>query len=339
MMGLLALFLGAMRACLVSRSDLVLENLLRRQQLAVALRPRSRPCLRSRDKLFWVLIRRLRADWRRHLHLVRPETVIRWHRRGWQLLWRWRSRTRLGRPRLSAGVRALIASMSRENPLWGAERIRGELLKLGLSVSNRSVRRYRWRGRPRSPSPTWRAFLANHRPRLWAADFFVAHTLTFKALYVLFFIAHGRRELAHFAVTSHPTAAWAWRRFIEATPWGTSPRYLIRDRDAAYGADSRERARRLGAETILTPIWAPRANAIAQRMVGTFRREFLDHLVAVNERHLRSVLGEFVRYYNRDRPHRALRLETPHARARTATGTVRVRPILGGLHHDYGRAA
>jgi transposase InsO family protein len=232
-----------------------------------------------------------------------------------------------------------ITGIAADNRLWGAERIRGELLKLGIIVSNRTIRRYRWRGRPRPPSPTWRAFLANHRPRIWAADFFTVRTSTFNALYVLFFIAHGRRGLAHFAVTSHPTAAWAWRRFIEATPWGTSPRHLIRDRDAAYGADSRERARRLGAETILTPIWAPRANAIAQRMVGSFRRECLDHLVAVNERHLRSVLGEFVRYYNRDRPHRTLSLENPHARARTATGTVRVRPILGGLHHVYERAA
>jgi transposase InsO family protein len=229
--------------------------------------------------------------------------------------------------------------MSRENPLWGSERIRGELLKLGLIVSNRSIRRYRWRGRPRSPSPSWRAFLANHRPQIWAADSFVVRTLTFKALYVLFFIAHGRRELAHFAVTSHPTAAWAWRRFIEATPWGASPRYLIRDRDAAFGADSRERARRLGTETILTPVRAPRANAIAERMVRTFRRECPDHLVAVNERHLRPALGGFVRYYNRDRPHRTLGLETPHSTARPARGTVRARPILGGLHHVSERAA
>jgi transposase len=207
-----------------------------------------------------VLIRRLRADWRRHLLLVGPDTVLRWHRAGWKLRWRLKSRARLGRPRLSAEVRALIASMSRENPLWGSERIRGELLKLGLVVSNRSLRRYRRRGHPRPPSPTWRAFPVNHRPRIWAADFIVVHTLTFKALYVLSFIAHGRRELAHFAATSHPTAARVWRQFIEATPWGASPGHLIRDRDAAYGADFGERAMRLGTETVLTPVRAPRAN-------------------------------------------------------------------------------
>jgi hypothetical protein len=151
------------------------------------------------------------------------DPVVFWKLQLVLFFWRWRSRTRLGRPRLSAEVRALIASISRENPLWGTERIRGELLKLGLVVSNRSIRPYRWRGHPRPPSPTWRAFLANHRPRIWAADFFVVHTLTFRTLHVLFFIAHGRRELAHFAVMSHPTAAWVWRQYIEATP-GERPR-------------------------------------------------------------------------------------------------------------------
>src|SRR5262245_19810453 len=204
MMRLLAISFCALRASVSSRADLVLENLLLRQQLAVALRSPRRPRLRKRDKLFWVLVRRLRVDWRRHLLLVRPETVVRWHRQGWKLFWCWKSRTRLGRPRLGSEVRGLIAEMSRENPLWGCERIRGELLKLGLSISNRSIRRYRWRGRPRSPSQSWRAFLVNHRPRLWAADFFTAQTLTFRTLYVLFFIAHRRRELAHFAVTTHP---------------------------------------------------------------------------------------------------------------------------------------
>src|SRR5262249_9105357 len=155
--------------------------------------------------------------------------------------------------------------------------------------------------------------------------------LTFKALYVRFFIAHGRRELAHLAVTSHPTAAWVWRQFVEATPWGASPRYLIRDRDAAYGADFGERARRLGAEPALAPIRAPRAKAVAERMVRTFRRECLDHLLVLNERHLRSVLGECVRSYNRDRPHRTLRLETPQPTAHPPAGTVRARPVLGGL--------
>ena len=247
-----------------SRPTWPLENLLLRHQLAVLTRPtRKRPRLRRRDKLFWVLARRLRRRWRRHLVLVRPETVIRWHRQGWRLFWRWRSRPRLGGPRLSAEVRELIATMARDNPRWGSERIRGELLKLGIAVSKRSIQRYRRRGPARPPSQTWRTFLANHARAIWAADLFTVQTLTFRTLYVLLFIAHGRRELVHLNVTAHPTAAWVWRQLVEATAWGRRPRYLLRDRDAVYGGDFAERAAALGIETLLAPVRAPRAKGDA----------------------------------------------------------------------------
>jgi putative transposase len=191
-------------------------------------------------------------------------------------------------------VRELIATMARENPRWGTERIRGELLKLGSVARNRSIRRYRRRGPVRPPSQTWRAFLANHPPQIWAADLFTVQTLTCKTPYVLLFVAHSRRELVHWNVIASPTAAWVWRQVIEATPWGRRPRYLVRDRDASYGGDFGRRAKRLRIEPLLTPIRAPRANAIAERPVGTFRRECLDHLIVLNEPHLRSVLREFV---------------------------------------------
>jgi transposase InsO family protein len=229
--------------------------------------------------------------------------------------------------------------MSRENRLWGTERIRGELLKLGMIVSNRSIRRYRWRGPARSPSQTWRTFLANHAYHLWAADLFTVTTLTFKTLYVLVFIAHGRRELVHVNVTANPTAAWVWRQLIEATPWGTRPRHLLRDRDAVYGHDFRQRAKRIGIDTIATPVRSPRANAIAERVIGTLRRECLDYMIVLDEQHLRSVLGEYVGYYNEDRPHRTLGLQTPELRPRPTTGWIRSRPVLHGLHHVYKRAA
>jgi putative transposase len=337
---LLILLLGALRATLRSRADLVAENLLLRHQLAVLARPgRKRPPLRSRDKVVWILARRLCRDWRRHLVLVRPATVVRWHRRGWRLFWRWKSRRPLGRPRLSAEVRELIATMARENPRWSSERIRGELRKLGIAVSKRSIRRYRRRGPARPPSQPWRAFLANHRPQIWAADLFTVQTLRFRTLYVLLFVAHGRRELVHWNVITSPTAAWVWRQLIEATPWGLRPRYLVRDRDASYGGEFGRRAKRLGVDTVLTPIRAPRANAIAERVVGTLRRECLDHLIVLNEQHLRAVLGEFVGYYNADRPHRSLGLETPEPATRPEAGPVRSRPILGGLQHVDERAA
>jgi hypothetical protein len=207
----LLLVLATLRAAGRRQGDLVLENLLLRHQLAVLTRP-TRPRRRVRfhrlDKALWVLLRRLRRDWRRHLVVVTPDTVVRWHRAGWRRYWRWRSRVGGGHPRLSPEIRALIARMARENPLWGAERIRGELLQLGLAVSNRSIRRYRPRSSTRPPSQTWRTFLANHAHAIWAADLCVVQTLTFRTLYVLLFIAHGRRELVHVAVTAHPTAAW-----------------------------------------------------------------------------------------------------------------------------------
>ncbi len=216
MLELLSLLLAVVPRALRSRHDLLLENLFLRQQLQVALRSQRRPALRTWDKLFWVSVHRFRRDWRRHLLLVRPETVIRWHRQGWRLYWRWRSSTRLGRPRLTPEVRELITTMADQNPLWGTERIRGELSKLGFVVSARSIRRYRRRPRTRPPSQSWRTFLINHASAIWAADLFVVQTLDFKTLYVLFFISHGRRELLHFQVTSHPAAAWTWRQMIEA---------------------------------------------------------------------------------------------------------------------------
>ena len=223
--------------------------------------------------------------------------------------------------------------------LSGTERIRGELLKLGIVVSNRSIRRYRWRGAARSRGQTWRTFLRNHAHHLWAADLLTVPTLTFKTLYVLVFIAHGRRELVHVNVTACPTAAWVWRQMIEATPWGHKPRHLLRDRDAVYGREFRQRARRIGIDAIATPIHAPKANAIVERVIGTLRRECLDHVIVLDEQHLIAVLSEFVAYNNQERPHRTLGLQTPEPTLRPVTGPIRSHPILNGLHHVYERAA
>jgi transposase InsO family protein len=219
--------------------------------------------------------------------------------------------------------------------LWGG----GELLKLDILVSNRSIRRYRWRGPARPSSQTWRTFLANPAHHLWAAALFTVPTPTFKTLDLLSCMAHGRRELVHVNVTANPTAAWVWRQGIEATPWGQKPRHLLRDRDAVYGRDFRQRARRIGIDAIATPIRSPRGNAVMERVIGTLRRECLDQLIILDEQHLRSVLTEFVRYYNHERPHRALGLQTPELRPRLTAGRIRSRPILNGLHHIYERAA
>ncbi len=336
---LLLLLARALVALVRSRRDLVLENLVLRHQLQVALRTHPRPSVRDRDRILWTWLRRVwPSGWRVHLAMVHPDTVIRWHRRGWRLYWTWRSRTQLGRPRLSGEVRELIARLSRENRLWGTERIRGELLKLGIVVSHRSIRRYRWH-KPLGGGQRWRTFLANQVHGIWAADLFVVQTLSFRTLYVLLFITHARRELVHLHATASPTAAWVWRQVINATPWRRQPRYLIHDRDAVYGKDFGARLVRLGIASIRTPVWAPQANAVAERVVRTLRQECLDHVIVWNERHLHTVLGEFLRYYNYDRPHRALRLEMPIPRPPIPTGVVVSRPVLSGLHHSYARAA
>src|SRR5947209_10056330 len=284
MLEYLLLLLSLLGSAVRDREVLVAENLLLRHQLTVLTRPtRKRPRLRARDKLFWVAVRALRRDWRRHLVVVRPESVIRWHRQAWRLFWRWRCRGPIGRPRLSAEVRELIATMAQENPRWGSERIRGELLKLGLLVSKRSIQRYRRRGPAHPSSQTWRTFLANHAHHLWAADLLTVQTLTLKTLYVLVFIAHGRRQLVHVNVTANPTAAWVWRQVIQATPWGSKPRHLLRDHDAVYERDFRQRAKRISIDAIVTPVASPRANAVAERVIGTLRRECLDHLIVLDE--------------------------------------------------------
>lgn len=334
------LLLAALRASLLSRRDLALENLLLRHQLMVATRTKKRPRLRSADRFFWAVIARRWSPWRRQLLLVRPETVVRWHRRGWRLYWRWRSGKARGRPPLSPEVRGLIARMGRENPLWGTLRIQGELRKLGIDVSSQSIRKYRGLRRSQLPGQAWRTFLANHAPHIWAADFFTVQTLTFRTLYVLFFVAHKRRRLVHLNVTAHPTVAWVWRQLVEATAWGRQPKHLIRDRDKHYGSEFVAKAGGLGIRSLLTPVRAPRANAIAERLVRTLREECLDHVIVLGERHLARLLHEYAAYYNSERPHRALVLRPPVPETgRKGSGPIMGRPVLGGLHHAYRRAA
>jgi transposase InsO family protein len=338
-----ALLLGCLRRALSPRSALLLENLALRQQLAVYQRRAARPRLRAGDRCFWSLLARTWPDWRSPLLFVQPETVIRWHRTAWRRYWTWMSRKRgPGRPRIDPALRELIHRLARENPRWGIVRIVGELRALGYEVSARTVRRYRQRALRRPPSQSWRTFLHNHAFAIWAVDLFTVQTLTLRTLYALVVIAHSRRRVLHVNVTQHPTAQWIWRQVVEATPWGARPRYLIRDHDRCYGTDFTQHAARIGITTIVTPIRAPNANAVAERVIGTLRRECLDHLIVLNERHLLNVLHEYVEHYNSKRPHRALALDSPDGRSPPPipeSGRVVSRPVLGGLHHEYEWAA
>ena len=266
------LFVVGLRLLGRERQDLVLENIVLRQQLAVHERRGHRAKLKPADRRFWSVTARRWVRWRSHVRIVQPATVVGWHRSAWRRYWRWKSRSRvLGRPRIDAETRLLIARLVAENSTWGVRRIADELKTLGMSVSSFTVHRYLRRTRP--PSPSWRTFLRLHARQIWACDFFSVQTLTFGTFYVFLVVGHERRQIEHWNVTRHPSAQWVWRQVIAATPWGQQPRYLIRDRDSRFGGDFNRRLRRLGIAPIVTPFRAPQANAIAERLIGTIRRE------------------------------------------------------------------
>lgn len=271
--------------------------------------------------------------------LVKPATVVQWHRKGFRLYWRWRSR-RLGRPRTGAEIRDLIRQMSLANPLWGAPRIHGEMLKLGIEVSQATVGRYLpWR--PKVPSPTWRSFLHNHLTDIAAIDMFVVATATFRLLYALIVLGHDRRRIIHFAVTQNPTQGWLARQMTEAFPWDTAPRYLLRDRDASYGPAFRRRVRAMVIKEVVTAPRSPWQNPYVERLIGSIRRECLDHIVVFNEHHLREVLSTYFEYHHKARTHLSLNKDCPQPRhiQPLSAGKIIAFPEVGGLHHRYERRA
>ena len=341
----LGLILQSLLRVLYSRRDLVLENLLLRQQLAVFKSKNRKPRLTTPDKLFWVLARRVWAGWANALIVVTPDTVIRWHRAGFRLYWTWLSRhqVRRGRKRISREVHDLIFRMVAENPTWGAPRIHGELQMLGFDISERTVSRWVRRA-PRKPEPAqrWRAFLQNHREAIAAMDFFTVPTLTFGVLYCFFVIAHDRRRILHFNVTRHPTEAWVVQQLREAFPYDSLQKYLIFDRDTKFGSDAITAVKSMGGKPIRTSFRSPWQNGVAERWIESCRRDLLDHVITFSERHLKRLLSAYVRYYHEDRTHLGLAKGTPLKRE-AASGQeakqVLSRPRLGGLHHRYDLAA
>ena len=332
--------LRMLRTSICTRATLQLEIFALRHQLHVLERARPRRILlRRSDRVVWVWLSRIWQDWRAALIIVKPETVLAWHRRGFRLFWRWRSRTRLGRPGVLPDVRTLIRTMSEANPLWGASRIHGELLKLGIDVSQASVAKY-MAPRRRPPSQTWRTFLANHMGQIAAADFFVVPTATCRLLFVLVILAHERRRIAHVAVTDHPTAAWTAQQLREAFPWNNVPRYLVRDRDSVFHAWATT-ATAMDIREVITAARSPSQNAYAERLIGSIRRECLDHVIVWNKGGLRRVLQAYVAYYQRSRTHLSLDKDSPVPRetAPPSAGCLVAIPQVGGLHHRYERRA
>ena len=340
MIDLLYAMLATARSSLKSQRELALENLALRQQLAVLKRKTKRPKLTKADRAFWVALCGLWPDWQNALILVKPETVIGWHRKGFRLYWSWKSRNRGGRPPIDAEIQSLIRRMARENPTWGAPRIHGELLKLGFEVGEATVSRYMPLSR-KPPSQSWRTFLHNHTKDVVSIDFFVVPTATFRVLYVFLVLEHERRCIVHFNVTEGPSARWTGQRLVNAFPYDSAPRYLIRDRDKVYGSAFVRRVRAMGIGQVLTAPQSPWQNPYCERVIGTLRRECLDHVIVLGEQHLRRILRKYLEYYHSSRTHLALDKDAPEPRERESTegGNVIALPMVGGLHHRYTRRA
>jgi transposase InsO family protein len=337
MIALLWLLLTILASPFKSKCQLEAENVALRHQVAVLRRQvRGRVRLTNLDRLVLVQLYRWFPSILKILAIVQPETVIRWHRAGFRSYWRWKSCARGGRPAIEADLRALIRQMSIDNPLWGAPRIHGELLKVGFEVAQSTVAKYmvkRWG----PPSQGWRTFLSNHAPDIAAMDLFVVPTVGFNLLYALVIVRLDRRALVWINVTPNPTAEWVARQLTEAFPWDEAPGYLIRDNGRVFDNVTLRRIHAMGIRDKPIAPGSPWQNGFAERLIGSIRRECLDHLVVLGEAHLRRILRSYADYYNKIRTHRSLGKDAPCFRPVHRVGTVASHAILGGLHHHYVR--
>jgi transposase InsO family protein len=337
MIGLLCFLLAVLASPFKSKIRLEAENAVLRHQLIVLRRKMcGRVQLATGDRWFFVQLFRWFPSILKVLTIIRPETLVRWHRAGFRRYWRWKSRSLGGRPQIETELRALIRRMGVENPLWGAPRIHGELLKLGFEVAQSSVAKYMVKRRG-PPSQEWRTFLSNHAPDIAAMDLFVVPTIGFDLLYAFIIVRLHRRDLVWINVTANPTAEWIARQITEAFPWNEAPRYIIRDRDRIYGAVVSRRLRAMGIRDKPTAPASPWPNGFAERLIGSIRRECLDHIVVLGKAHLRRILRSYACYYNDIRTHRSLDKDAPTSRPVQRTGIINSRAILGGLHHHYVR--
>jgi transposase InsO family protein len=323
-----------------SKSELVLENALLRQQLSVLQRQIQRPKLSWRDRALIILLASKLRSWRQALVIVQPDTVLRWHRDLFRRIWRRKTKSdkKPGRPPLTDEVVALIKQMAEENRTWGAKRIQGELLKLGLRVSKSAIQKYIKEIRKSLPSKqNWSTFLRNHASQIWACDFLQTYDVFFRTVFVFVIIELSSRHVVHFGVTKHPTDQWIAQQLRSATPFGEGPRFLIRDNDRKYGASFDRVA--AGIDVLKTPYKAPRANATCERFLGSLRRECLNHFLILGEKHLYRVVKEYTKYFNRARPHQGIEQRIPCRPERPETPTdnrtLTSRSVLSGLHHDY----
>ena len=338
MIRLFCFVLAVLASPFKSKLRLEAENAVLRHQLIVLRRRlHGRVRLTNNDRCFFIQLYRWFPSILQVLTIIRPETLVRWHRAGFRCYWRWKSRPLGGRPQIDTELRALIRRMSVENPLWGAPRIHGELLKLGFEVAQSSVAKYMVKRRG-PPSQGWRTFLRNHAPDIAAMDLFVVPTLRFDLLYAFVIVRLDRRDLVWINVTTNPTAEWIARQITEAFPWDEASRCLIRDRDRIYGSVVTRRLRAMGIRDKPTAPASPWQNGFAERLIGTIRRECVDHIIVLGEMHLRRSLRSYADYYNSVRTHRSLDKDAPVTRPIQRIGSIKSHAILGGLHHHYARA-
>lgn len=334
---LLRLLLRWISDTLSPNAALAAENALLRHQLYIATRGKKKPRLRGLDRATFVWFYRWFPTTLDALVLVKPATVKHWHSLGYRIFWRWKSRHPGGRPPKNRELIELIRTMCRENPLWGAPRIHGELRKLNYDITEATVAKYMKRYFPNGRSVAWKKFLRMHARKIAAVDMLTVRTLGYKCLYVFVILGLGRRQIMHVEVTTNATAEWLARQITEAFPWDTAPEFMIRDNDGAYGMVFRWRMQAMGIRDCPTTPHSPWQNGYVERVIGSIRRECLDILIPLNADHLRDVLREYVEYYNNDRTHLALDKDSPHSRPIEAEGAIVSRPILGGLHHRYKR--
>jgi transposase InsO family protein len=337
MIEVLILIRSVLASLFKSRARLEVEILVLRQQLNVLRRKApKRPRLTNVDRMTFVWLYRLCPAVIDAIAIVRPETLLQWHRGGFRLYWRWKSRSHGGRPLVCKEVRDLIRDMSMANPLWGAPRIHGELLKLGIEIGQTTVAKYMARRR-RPPSQGWKTFLHNHADGIASIDLVIVPTIAFRLLYGLVILRHGRRQLLSINVAKHPTAEWIARQVTDAFAWDSVPRHLIRDRDGAYGGAFTRRLRAMGIRDHPVAPRSPWQNAYVERLIGSIRRECLDHMIVFGQQHLLRILKSYATYYNEVRTHLSLRKDSPSPRPVQRTGHIIALPHLAGLHHQYVR--
>ena len=323
-----------------SNTTIIAENIALRHQIQVLNRTAKRPKIRKRDRIFWVLLSKTWIGWKNSLFIVKPETVIKWHRQSFKLYWKRKSKRKIGRPNIDYKIIALIHKMSKENSTWGAPHIQSELKLLGYDVAESTVAKYMIKER-KPPSQTWRTFLKNHMHNTVAIDFFTIPTATFQIYYVFLVLRHSDRKILHFNVTTNPTAQWTANQIVETFPYDTAPKYLIRDRDSIYGNYFQCRIKNMEIEEVKISYRSPWQSPYVERLVGTIRRECFNHIIVLNEKHLRKIMKEYQKYYNQIRPHLSLFRNSPIPRniEVPSDGNVSSIEILGGLHHSYSHAA